>query len=586
MPALFSLSSMSRRVRRPRGRSVVLGAVLLALAAAGTTMAAAGDDEGGRFRTVVVEHGAVEEVMTLTGTVDAARRADVTSTVEGTVASVRVAEEERVRAGQVLVTLERAAPRAAVRRARAGLAQAQAAFAEDQAAQIASATEAAAARTETSASTPAPADPTATAPQPSESAQAGEGAQPDAVALPALIGRMTEQQQAVSDAQSVASAALTTARAALARQTEACASSADGAPSTEATSSDGAPASDAAAPSTEAAELAPACTTALVEVQSAQSDAAAAQEALQVAITDLATTLGEAGVAVRSAASAPGSQATQQPAQESVDSQSTGPSETGPSREAGNTATEPASTRAVTAAQLALDQAAIDQARADLARARQDLKATVVRAPRGGRVVRLDVSQGDVLAAGETALVIFAGKQVAVELALSEEQVADVEIGQQARVAMPGQSEQATGTVSAVAAVGESADGVTSYAATVVVPEPVVSLPSGASARVEVVVGEVADALRVPVSAVTVAGERATVRFRSGDSTRSRQVQVGRIGDRYVEIIDGLAAGDRIVLADLDAAIEGAGTQLRESGSRGFQPPDGMRGGGARGTAR
>jgi HlyD family secretion protein len=54
--------------------------------------------------------------------------------------------------------------------------------------------------------------------------------------------------------------------------------------------------------------------------------------------------------------------------------------------------------------------------------------------------------------------------------------------------------------------------------------------------------------------------------------TASSRVTTGAVGAAEVEITDGLAAGDRVVLADLDQEVSGASDRIDDRGGFGDAP--------------
>ncbi len=306
---------------------------MVGVVGAGYVAYAAAADAEPAYRTAVAAVGDVEQTMALTGSLQPADSADLELGTSGNVAAVAVEEGDRVKAGQVLLRLDRTALRATVRQANAQLTAARARLESDRDAQAAAVAEPAA----TPDPTPTPAPTPTPTPEPEP--------EPDPV--------LAEQQQAVIEAQSVASAALADARTALDAQVVACA--------------------DPAAEE---------CAAALAAVQAAQEAVAIAQDALQAALDALTKTLAAAAQPQPSQEPEP-TQEAEAPVQQQPVQESTVPTVT------------------ITAADLARDQAEIDQARADLVAAQQALRAATVRAPHAGRIAGLAVAVGDRAATGD-----------------------------------------------------------------------------------------------------------------------------------------------------------------------------------------
>ena len=98
-------------------------------------------------------------------------------------------------------------------------------------------------------------------------------------------------------------------------------------------------------------------------------------------------------------------------------------------------------------------------------------------------------------------------------------------------------------------------------------------LKPGMFAQVELPVGSAAKVLTVPVSAVIDSGTRSIVLVQTGEGREEgrfepRQVKLGARSNDYVEVLDGVRAGERVVVAanflidaesNLEAAISGFG---------------------------
>jgi HlyD family secretion protein len=521
---------MRQQMLRIRWPALAVAAVLVA--GSGTAYAVTNDGSTGNYRTVRAATGDVEEVLSASGTVDAAHRADLGFGTSGTVAAVTVAVGDTVTAGQVIATLDTTTLEAAVTRAKASVAEAVARLASDRDAQDQAVSDAA--DTPAASNTPQGSSPSANPPSSGDSVDAD------------TLATLKAQQDAVIAAQSAASAAIAAAKEALATQTEVCADAYQAAADASATGSD---AQQAPADNT-------ACADALAAVQAKQADVSDAQDALADALSALAGTLTKALSALSSSSTpskarvaAPSAAATTPASDESASSGQT-----------------------VTAAQLASDQAQIDAARADLVDARQQLRQAVLRSTRGGTVVSLDVHKGDDVDAGTAVAVVVGGSAVTIETTVGELKIGRVLVGQHVRVTTPGETESADGTVTAIGLVADSSTGTASYPVTVTVEDPTIALPAGSQAMLAIVVATVQDVVTVPTSAITRRdGTDATVQTWDGKKLSNEAVTIGSVGAREVEITDGLSAGDEVVLADIDQAINGASDTINDRG--GFNGP-------------
>ena len=110
-------------------------------------------------------------------------------------------------------------------------------------------------------------------------------------------------------------------------------------------------------------------------------------------------------------------------------------------------------------------------------------------------------------------------------------------------------TEQAKGSVTAASKVADASSGVAKYAVTVAFTDTSGSYNAGASVSVAITYDEVADALSVPVRAVTTDGSTSTVEVQTAGGTETREVTTGLTVDGMVQITSGLSAGDQVVLA-------------------------------------
>lgn len=583
----------ARRFTKSRGargwvRPVAVAAVAATALGAGWAAYGAGETTTSTYRTATVTVADVEETLVLSGTVSAAGRRDLAFGTSGRVTQVLVEQGEKVRAGQALVRLESTALQRDVARARADLASARAQLAADQAAQAETVTEAASASgttssAQTSSAQSSSALTTSALTTSARAASAAKGEETEQSSVPdevtEALAKLAEQQLAVTSAQTKATEALAAGRSALATQQEVCAAAFEPADDPDpAAAENGTEA--AAEDSTEADD---ACTLALDAVQAAQSATATAQDELQAAIDVLATTLTEAVAALQDSGTSstpdseqpsespsegqpseqPSGQPSGQPNTATPSGQPSGQPSTGQSSEESSSPQLGSSSGTVTAGTLARDQASIDQARADLLAAQQALAAATLRAPVAGTVRALDAAVGEQVVSGTTVAVLLPRGAATVELSVDADQLRSLEVGQVARVTPTGAQESLEAEVAALSAVPDTSSGSATYAVTVALQRKA-ALPLGGAASVSIVTGTAEDVLTVPTSAVSVATGSVQL-YASGTATR-QQVGVGIVGGTRVEITEGLSEGDKVVLADLDAALPSSDAESESGG--------------------
>ena len=120
-------------MRRPgrRARRVIAGAVTVAVVGVGYAAYAASADDTS-YRTATATVGDVEQTLDLSGAVEPAGRADLSFATSGDIDDIAVEAGDKVKAGEVLGTLDDTGLRKSLQRARATLASARAQLETDE----------------------------------------------------------------------------------------------------------------------------------------------------------------------------------------------------------------------------------------------------------------------------------------------------------------------------------------------------------------------------------------------------------------------------------------------------------------------
>ena len=241
------------------------------------------------------------------------------------------------------------------------------------------------------------------------------------------------------------------------------------------------------------------------------------------------------------------------------------------------------SQEALDAAQLALDTAeveveaqkhAVEQFQSALQRSSDDLARTTIRSPMDGTIIQLNAEQGETVVPGSTNLpgsVIMTVADMSVLLAeveVSEVDVINIALGQEAEATVDALgTEPQTGHVVEIATSGrkDPSQGTIRFAVKVALDDPDPSLRPAMTAKVDILTATSEEAVTVPVQAVVkrrlddngeeVKGVKAkgfdefdVVYLIEDGKAAHRKVVMGVSDVLYVEITDGLAAGDEVVI--------------------------------------
>jgi len=235
-------------------------------------------------------------------------------------------------------------------------------------------------------------------------------------------------------------------------------------------------------------------------------------------------------------------------------------------------------------AQLAVDTAeveiqaqqhTIEQFRSALKRATDDLARTTIRSPMDGVLIQLDAEQGETVVPGSTNLpgsvimIVADMSTLLAEVEVSEVDVVNVELGQTAEVTVDalGDTDPQPGHVVEIATSGrrDPTQGTIRFRVKVALDDPDPALRPAMTAKVDILTATSDDALTVPVQAVVkrvidedgdeVTGSAAkgldetdAVYVVSEGKTVIKPVVTGVADVLHVEIIDGLADGEEVVI--------------------------------------
>jgi hypothetical protein len=176
-----------------------------------------------------------------------------------------------------------------------------------------------------------------------------------------------------------------------------------------------------------------------------------------------------------------------------------------------------------------------------------------------------------------------------VDATVDDTQVGQLAVGQTAGITLADGS-VTSGTVTSVGLVASSTSGVASFPVTVTVTGTPTGLYAGSVLPVVVVTKTVPDALAVPVGALHRTSSGTTVTVDKNGTRTTRTVSTGLVSSGQVQITDGLAAGEKVVVTSVRVTAPAGTTGTTRTGTRtgggGFGGGGGGFGGGGGGGFR
>ena len=171
-------------------------------------------------------------------------------------------------------------------------------------------------------------------------------------------------------------------------------------------------------------------------------------------------------------------------------------------------------------------------------------------------------STGSSTTSGSTAQFVIVGTDAwQISVAVGEADVALLAVGNQAEITTDSASGTIYGTVAEIGLLSSSTGGVASYPVTVAVTGSPDGLHDGESADVSIIYERRTDVLTVPAAAVTTDDDGRTVVTQEGadGATVTTAVTVGETSGNLVEITDGLAEGDEVLVTTFSPRASGSG---------------------------
>ncbi len=187
---------------------------------------------------------------------------------------------------------------------------------------------------------------------------------------------------------------------------------------------------------------------------------------------------------------------------------------------------------------------------------RRRLDDTVMRAPLGGVVLRRDGEIGEVVDTTHTVFTVGEPRPLRVTAEVDEEDIPRVASGQLALMRADAfEGQVLRGRVAEITPAGDPRLKV--YRVRIALPDET-RLRIGMTVEANIVVRETSDAVLVPDAAL----KDGAVWVLEGDRVRRRPVTIGVRGAQRVEILEGIAVGERVVLDPAPSLVDGGPVRL------------------------
>jgi RND family efflux transporter MFP subunit len=206
-------------------------------------------------------------------------------------------------------------------------------------------------------------------------------------------------------------------------------------------------------------------------------------------------------------------------------------------------------------ARLRMSGSRISQAKAELGEAQAALDYSRIVAPFAGQVIERRVEPGNLASPGQPLVVLEQEGGVLVETAVEESRTSSVSLGDAVTVEIEVLGKPVVGVVGEIVPTVDVAS--RAFLVKIDLPKELAGLRPGLFARVSFRTGK-KTALVVPASAITRSGALDRVFAVEADRLRLRMVTLGEAQGAWIEILSGIAAGERVVASPGPSVTDGA----------------------------
>jgi multidrug efflux pump subunit AcrA (membrane-fusion protein) len=180
--------------------------------------------------------------------------------------------------------------------------------------------------------------------------------------------------------------------------------------------------------------------------------------------------------------------------------------------------------------------------------AQEGYESTFLKAPFAGEITEIHVREGDYVSANTDIISLMDRSEMFIQVDTDEVDIGEISLGQKAQATFEAYPElQLSAEVTSIGyrAVAKGSTKIIQVTLKLLKSDP--KIKPGFSAKAQIVVASVKDALQVPVSSITNIRGKHFVMLVKDTGTESVQVEVGLMTEEIAQIISGLKEGDRIL---------------------------------------
>lgn len=222
--------------------------------------------------------------------------------------------------------------------------------------------------------------------------------------------------------------------------------------------------------------------------------------------------------------------------------------------------------------EIAVADAAVKQAEAEFKRSEWELERTTIYAPYDGVITDRYVDEGDRVTALPRVEImeLMDLSLLTAQLGVPERYIGQIQVGDRAAVHVKGSTDPVPGMV---ALINDKVDPTNrNFRIRVAIRNDQQRFKAGQFARVALQVKSSANALTIPVQAISYTGGEARVFVYREGRVRQKAVELGITNRDAVEVLSGLAEGEQVVVDDPSVLSDGMSVQVRRTAAQTRRP--------------
>jgi len=205
-------------------------------------------------------------------------------------------------------------------------------------------------------------------------------------------------------------------------------------------------------------------------------------------------------------------------------------------------------------ADIDIAKAEVLSAEGSLQSAQSSYEDTIVRAPAGGTITKVDIKYGELSEAGKPVITLQDVENLYIEALINEANIAYLQNGQSVNITFDafGRERKFSGAIAHIDPSADANNGVVNYKIKVSLVEKDATIRPGMNANIDVLAGGVKNVLAIPNIFVVKKDNKSFVNVVTNEKNKSyisKEIKTGFLGDNnLIEIVSGLVMDEKVAL--------------------------------------